>query len=72
MQHVWSDLEAETHFGFNWGGAQYVHVPDGKFDGLAIVLPARRDATVFEVYLGLRVEAMVLFEKDEEWCSFAP
>lgn len=47
-----------------------VRLPKAGFDGLAIVLPRRRDGDV-EVLVGLKVEDMKRLEGDEFWRRFA-
>ena len=60
----------EYDWGKGLGMAEAVRLPKAAFDGLAIILPRRRDGGV-EVFVGAKVEDMERLRADERWMGVA-
>lgn len=70
----WADLDLyEVDFGAGLGRPKFVRLPYMEADGVAVLLPRRRDGMdeVLEVMVLLRRDDMAVLERDDAWMAVA-
>ncbi|OJJ08848.1 hypothetical protein ASPVEDRAFT_47998 [Aspergillus versicolor CBS 583.65] len=70
----WADLDLyEVDFGVGLGRPEFVRLPYMEADGVAVLLPRRRDGVDerLEVMVLLRKDDMAVLERDEAWMGVA-